>query len=63
MSGFVLIPGSWMGEWLWEPVTQGLRAFWHRIRPIMLSGLAEFGDIEGWDQGIRSMLGMLASAS
>jgi hypothetical protein len=29
----------------------------------MLSGLADFGDIEGWDEGIRSMLGMLASTS
>jgi hypothetical protein len=23
----------------------------------------DFGDLEGWDEGIRSMLGMLASAS
>jgi hypothetical protein len=23
----------------------------------------DFGDIEGWDEGFRSMLGMLASAS
>lgn len=23
----------------------------------------DFGDVEGWDEGIRGMLGMLASAS
>jgi pimeloyl-ACP methyl ester carboxylesterase len=36
---FVLIPGAWMGEWVWEPVTDRLRAFGHRVHPVTLSGL------------------------
>lgn len=23
MSDFVLIPGAWMGAWVWEPVADG----------------------------------------
>ncbi len=38
---FVLIPGAWMGEWVWEPVTHGLRALGHRVYPVTLSGLAD----------------------
>lgn len=37
---FVLIPGPWMGAWVWEPVTCGLRTLGHHVRPITLSGLA-----------------------
>jgi pimeloyl-ACP methyl ester carboxylesterase len=42
---FVLIPGAWMGAWVWEPVTRGLRALGHRVHPITLSGLAEGSDV------------------
>ncbi|MGV9773871.1 alpha/beta fold hydrolase [Streptosporangium sp. NPDC003464] len=37
---FVLIPGPWTGAWVWEPVTCGLRALGHHVRPVTLSGLA-----------------------
>jgi pimeloyl-ACP methyl ester carboxylesterase len=39
-KNFVLIPGPWMGAWVWEPVTRGLRMRGHHVRPITLSGLA-----------------------
>ena len=35
----VLIPGAWTGEWVWEPVTRGLRTLGHRVHPATLSGL------------------------
>ena len=38
---FVLIPGAWIGAWVWEPVTRGLRALGHRAHPVTLSGLAD----------------------
>ena len=41
---FVLIPGAWMGAWVWEPVTRGLRALGHRVYPVTLSGLAKDAD-------------------
>jgi pimeloyl-ACP methyl ester carboxylesterase len=38
---FILIPGAWMGGWVWEPVTGALRSLGHYVRPITLSGLAD----------------------
>ncbi|SDI19228.1 alpha/beta fold hydrolase [Nonomuraea jiangxiensis] len=38
-SSFVLVPGPWMGAWVWEHVTRGLRALGHEAYPITLSGL------------------------
>ena len=46
---FVLIPEAWMGAWVWEPVTDGLRALGHRAHPVTLSGLtgdADVSDVE-----------------
>lgn len=39
MSNFVLIPGAWMGAWVWEPVTLNLRELGHDVHPVTLSGL------------------------
>jgi uncharacterized protein YndB with AHSA1/START domain len=36
---FVLIPGAWLGGWIWEPVASSLRARGYRVRPVTLSGL------------------------
>lgn len=41
MTTFVLVPGAWMGGWVWQPVTDGLRAHGHRVHPVTLPGLAE----------------------
>lgn len=49
---FVLIPGAWMGAWVWEPVTDRLRALGHRVHPVMLSGLTE--DADASDVGLGS---------
>lgn len=39
MSNFVLIPGAWMGAWVWEPVTCKLRELGCNVHPVTLSGL------------------------
>jgi pimeloyl-ACP methyl ester carboxylesterase len=36
---YVLIPGAWSGEWIWEPVVVGLRGRGHAVIPVTLSGL------------------------
>jgi pimeloyl-ACP methyl ester carboxylesterase len=41
MSSFVLVPGAWLGGWVWEPVTRGLRARGHEVYAVTLSGLDE----------------------
>ena len=50
---FVLIPGAWMGEWVWEPVSSGLRARGHNVYPLTLSGLAD-GDADVSDVGLET---------
>ncbi|WP_283133032.1 alpha/beta fold hydrolase [Rhizohabitans arisaemae] len=36
---YVLVPGAWMGAWVWEPVAERLRALGHQARSVTLSGL------------------------
>ncbi|WP_433496273.1 alpha/beta fold hydrolase [Sphaerimonospora sp. CA-214678] len=43
---FILIPGPWMGAWVWEPVARGLRDLGHRVRAITLTGLAGSDDAD-----------------
>jgi len=45
MTNFLLIPGAWMGAWVWEPVTSGLRALGHHVYPVTLSGLSKGTDV------------------
>ncbi|HZM78372.1 MAG TPA: alpha/beta hydrolase [Candidatus Limnocylindrales bacterium] len=41
MSTFVLVPGAWLGAWVWQPVADGLRALGHEAHAVTLAGLAE----------------------
>ena len=41
MSTFVLVPGAWLGGWVWGAVAQGLRERGHTVHPVTLPGLAE----------------------
>jgi pimeloyl-ACP methyl ester carboxylesterase len=41
---FVLIPGAWMGSWVWEPVAERLRDHGHTVRTPTLAGLGARDD-------------------
>ena len=41
---YLLLPGAWMGAWVWKPVTNGLHELGHNVYPITLSGLADDDD-------------------
>ncbi|MER5780902.1 alpha/beta hydrolase [Streptomyces mobaraensis] len=41
MAEIVLIPGFWLGAWVWEDVARALRTAGHRVHPVTLTGLAE----------------------
>ena len=58
---FVLIPGAWMGAWVWEPVTNGLRALGHNVHPVTLSGLSEDADASeiGLETHVEDVLSVL----
>lgn len=36
---FVLVPGAWMGGWVWQPVAELLREHGHRVLTPTLAGL------------------------
>ncbi len=38
---YVLIPGAWMGAWVWEPVTDGLQTLGHQVYTVTLPGLED----------------------
>lgn len=41
MTTYVLVPGAWIGGWIWKRVTPLLRAAGHDVYPVSLTGLAE----------------------
>ena len=49
---FVLVPGAWMGAWVWESVTQQLRTKGYQVYPVTLSGLSK--DAAGSEVGLST---------
>ncbi|AJE84630.1 esterase [Streptomyces albus] len=41
MATFVLVPGAWLGAWVWEDTARALRERGHTALPLTLTGLAE----------------------
>jgi pimeloyl-ACP methyl ester carboxylesterase len=41
MSTFVLVPGAWLGAWVWRDVADLLVKAGHDVHPLTLTGLAE----------------------
>lgn len=41
MASFVLVPGGWLGGWVWARVSPRLRAAGHDVHPITLTGLGD----------------------
>lgn len=61
-TSFVLIPGPWMGAWVWEPVTCGLRALGYSVQAVTLSGLDDaHADVTGigLETHVEQVLGVL----
>ncbi|MBD3297633.1 MAG: alpha/beta fold hydrolase [candidate division Zixibacteria bacterium] len=44
---FVLVPGAWAGEWIWDEVASELHLIGHKAHPITLSGLDPSNPTEG----------------
>jgi pimeloyl-ACP methyl ester carboxylesterase len=41
MTTFVLVPGLWLGAWVWRGVTARLRTAGHDVYPLTLTGVAD----------------------
>lgn len=47
MATFVLVPGAWLGGWVWEPTARRLRERGHDVHPVTLTGLGERARLAG----------------
>jgi pimeloyl-ACP methyl ester carboxylesterase len=49
MAAFVLVPGAWLGGWVWERTARRLRQRGHDVHPVTLTGLGERARLGGPD--------------
>jgi hypothetical protein len=42
MTTFILIPGAWLGGWVWEPVVRGLRERGHTAHAMTFAQRATY---------------------
>jgi len=56
MSSFVLIPGAWLGGWVWKKVTPILAEGGHDVYPITLTGMGDRVHLASKDVGIETAI-------
>jgi pimeloyl-ACP methyl ester carboxylesterase len=54
MANFVLVPGAWLGSWVWQPVVAELHKAGHNVVSVTLSGLAERADVPVEEIGLAT---------
>ena len=52
MTTFVLVPGAWLGGWVWNRITPPLEKKGHRIYPVTLTGMGDRVHLYSADLGI-----------
>jgi pimeloyl-ACP methyl ester carboxylesterase len=56
MSTFVLVPGAWLGGWVWKKVTPMLEEKGHEVYPITLTGMGDRVHLASKDVGIETAI-------
>lgn len=56
---YVLVPGAWMGAWVWDGVADGLRSRGHRVHTLTLSGRSPDDDVA--NIGLQTHVGEVIS--
>ena len=56
MSTFVLVPGAWLGSWVWKKVTPILEKKGHTVCPITLTGMGDRVHLATKDVGIETAI-------
>lgn len=63
MTTFVLVPGAWLGGWVWNRVTPLLTKRGHRVYPVTLTGMGErvhlASDAIGIETAIQDVLNVI----
>ena len=56
MSAYVLVPGAWLGGWVWKKVTPMLQEKGHKVHPVTLTGMGERVHLASRDVGIETAI-------
>jgi pimeloyl-ACP methyl ester carboxylesterase len=56
MTTFVLVPGAWLGGWVWKKVVLPLQQRGHSIHPVTLTGMGERVHLASKDIGIETAI-------
>lgn len=56
MTTFVLVPGAWLGGWVWNRLTPKLVQRGHRVYPITLTGMGERVHLISEEVGIETAI-------
>ncbi len=56
MSRFVLVPGAWLGGWVWNKVTPMLEEKGHEVYPITLTGMGDRVHLASSNIGIETAI-------
>src|SRR3989442_2661555 len=63
MTSFVLVPGAWLGGWVWNNVSPLLTEEGHKVYPITLTGMGEkvhlASETVGMETGIQDVLNVI----
>ena len=56
MTTFVLVPGAWLGGWVWKKVAPLLQQRGHEVHVVTLTGLGERVHLSSGDVGIETAI-------
>lgn len=54
MVNFVLIPGAWLGGWVWRKITPSLEAKGHKVIPVTLTGMGDRVHLASGNPGMET---------
>ena len=56
MSTFVLVPGAWLGGWVWKKLAPVLEEYGHDVVPVTLTGLGERSHLSNPHIGLNTAI-------
>ncbi len=56
MTTFVLVPGAWLGGWVWNKITPILEKSGHHVYPVTLTGMGDRVHLATRDLGIETSI-------
>ena len=56
MLNYVLVPGAWLGSWVWKKVTPILEENGHKTYPVTLTGMGERSHLASKEYGIETVI-------